>query len=241
MNTKYFLLPLIVFMALVAAGCGSQKPKANDQASTSTPIVQPKTDDKLAQDTALSNPATIYCLQQGGKFNMRKSLDGSTEGLCTLSDNITCEVWAYYKGDCPAGSKRKVETSTSTRTATATTTVDTPSPQDSATPPLLKGDERGNQDSKDSKLELSAEPGEPGEIVVKWKMNGLKSDAFLVMLSGTPNISGYGKFNHELNNPDSRSFTWNNLVAGRTYYFKVCTYKDKECIEMSNEVQAIAQ
>ncbi|MDD5726585.1 MAG: DUF333 domain-containing protein [Patescibacteria group bacterium] len=233
MNTKYFLLPSIVFMALVAAGCGSQKPPPKADQPLAETIVQPKTDDKLAQDTALSNPATIYCLQQGGKFNMRKSLDGSTEGLCTLSDNITCEVWAYYKGDCPAGSKRKAETSTSTQAVTTTDmTVEAPT---STEPTNIR------QDSKDSKLELSAEPGEPGEIVVKWKMNGLKSDAFLVMLSGTPNISGYGKYNHELNNPDSRSFTWTDLVAGRTYYFKVCTYKDKECIEMSNETQAIAQ
>ncbi|MHB8831439.1 MAG: putative hemolysin [Patescibacteria group bacterium] len=237
MNTKYFLLPSIVFMALVAAGCGSQKPTTNDQASTSTPIVQPKTDDKLAQDTALSNPATIYCLQQGGKFTMQKSLDGSTEGLCTLSDNITCDVWAYYKGDCPAGSKRKVETSTSTKTTTTTPMAKEEVNNGSGTQEPADN----SQDSEDSKLELSAEPGEPGEVVVRWKMNGLKSDAFLVMLSGNPNISGYGKYNHELNNPDSRSFTWTDLVAGRTYYFKVCTYKDKECIEMSNETQAIAQ
>jgi putative hemolysin len=121
MNTKYFLLPSIVILALVAAGCGSSKNlTVNDQKATSTPIVQPKTDDKLAQDTALTNPATVYCLQQGGKFTMRKSLDGSTEGLCTLSDNITCEVWAYYQGDCPAGSKRKTKTATSTPSVTTT-------------------------------------------------------------------------------------------------------------------------
>lgn len=120
MNTKFFLLPLIVFLALVAAGCGNQKTTVSDQTPTTTPIVQPTTDDKLAQDTALTNPATVYCLQQGGKFTMRKSLDGSTEGLCTLSDNITCEVWAYYQGDCPAGSKRKTKTATSTPSATTT-------------------------------------------------------------------------------------------------------------------------
>lgn len=171
---------------------------------------------------------------------MRKSLDGSTEGLCTLSDNITCEEWAYYKGDCPAGSKRKVETSTNT--PTATTTDMTGEAVTSTEPINTRQDSKDTGDSKDSTLGLSAEPGDPGEIVTKWKTNGLESpEGFIAILSGTPGITGMTKFNHIVRNPDSRSFTWNNLVAGRKYYFRVCTLVNEACGEFSPEQSAIAQ
>jgi putative hemolysin len=126
-KTKVLIL-ICACLLLPAAGCGQKaKPTAEKQdAATTTTIIQPKTDDKIAQDTALSNPATVYCLSEGGKFTMRKTLLGTTEGLCTLPDNITCEVWAYYQGDCPKGSKKQKTDVASSTSATTTSTRDTP-------------------------------------------------------------------------------------------------------------------
>ncbi|MFA6099683.1 MAG: DUF333 domain-containing protein [Patescibacteria group bacterium] len=244
MNTKKYLLPVLAILVLAGAGCTgkSQKPNANDQTGTSTTVVQGTTDDSIAKDTALSNPATVYCLQEGGKFTMRKTLDGSTEGICELDNNIKCEEWAYYKGDCPAGSKHD---KTATSTQTTTTTKETVGGQGTVTsdqPVIVSQDPEDTEDSKESKLELTVEAGDPGEIVNKWKTNGLKSTGgFIVILSGKPGITGLGKYNHILNNPDSRSFVWTDLVAGRAYYFRVCLNLDGECGAMSPEQQATAE
>lgn len=240
MNTKKYLLPVLAILVLAGAGCTgkSQKSNTNDQTGTSTPVVQGTTDDSIAKDTALSNPATVYCLQEGGKFTMKKTLDGSTVGICELASNIQCEEWAFYKGDCPAGSKKdKTATSTQTTTTTNETVIVTTS-----TEPVIKQESKDVTDLVDSKLELTAELGDPGEIITKWKTNGLKSTSgFIVMLSGKPGITGPGKYNHIVNNPDSRSFTWIDLVAGRTYYFRVCLNLDGECGAMSQEQQATAE
>lgn len=246
MSPKYFL-PILMVLVLAGAGCslGKSNQSLSNQ-SASTTAVNGAKDDELAKDTALSNPATVYCLSQGGKFSMRKALDGSTEGYCELQNNIQCEEWAYYRGDCPSGAKQGKSATSTTETATSTTPmVQATSTDDGSS--LVKEDDREStqpevEQGTNSKLEISAEVGEPGEIITSWKMNGLKSPGgFIVILSGKPGISDLGKYNHTTNNPDSRSFTWNNLVAGRTYYFKVCTNSEGRCGEMSNEVSAVAE
>lgn len=245
MSTKFFL-PILLVLVLAGAGC-SQKTKTpnTDGQNASTTAVNGAKDDELAKDTALSNPATVYCLSQGGKFSMRKALDGSTEGYCELPNNIQCEEWAYYRGECPAGVKSKTATTTS-ETTTSTPMAQTTSTASVNEPEREDGPAKDQIDDSNAKehqgLELTAEVGEPGEIVTSWKMNGLKSsNGFIVILSGKPGITDLGKYSHTNNNPDSRSFTWNNLVAGRTYYFKVCTNIDGKCGEMSNEAQAVAE
>ncbi|MDD5437881.1 MAG: DUF333 domain-containing protein [Patescibacteria group bacterium] len=249
MSTKLFL-PILLILVLAGAGCSAKKPNQEQSSqNASTTVVNGAKDDQIAKDTTLSNPATVYCLGQGGKFSMKKALDGGEEGYCELPNNIQCEEWAFYRGECPSGAKQKSVTSTSD---TATSTSVAP-----ATPTTAVIDGQTGEGSQpyrgidiaepttptqEKNIELSAELGEPGEVVVKWKMNGIKnSDGFLAMLSGTPNAGGYGKYNHELGSPDSRSFTWTDLVAGRTYYFRVCTYRRPECIKWSDEVSAVAE
>jgi putative hemolysin len=242
MQSKIIFSALLILI-LAGAGCTGKTQNSNTtQNTTSTSAVDGTKDDEIAKDTALSNPATVYCLSQGGKFSMRKTLDGSTQGICELPNNIQCDEWAYYRGECPTGAKQQSATSTSDTTATTTSMAQTTSTPDISPTPTQRDDDKEEQDSQTSKLELKAEVGEPGEIVTSWKMNGLKSPGgFIVILSGKPGITDLGKYSHANNNPDSRSFTWNNLVAGRTYYFKVCTNVDGQCGEMSNEVSAIAE
>jgi hypothetical protein len=48
----------------------------------------------------MSNPASVYCTQQGNKLEIRPGADGSQNGICVFPDGSTCDEWAYYRGEC---------------------------------------------------------------------------------------------------------------------------------------------
>ena len=54
-----------------------------------------------AQASAIGtpNPASAYCVQQGGKSEIRKNQDGSEYGVCILPDGKEVEEWAYYRAN----------------------------------------------------------------------------------------------------------------------------------------------
>lgn len=229
-------------LSLVFVGCGKTTIDTNVQNATSTTetAAQAPAQDKFASDTALSNPATVYCLEQGGKFTMGKSFNGSSEGYCTLPSNITCEVWAHYNGDCPVGSKKKKPTSTSASTTNIASSTNTTNADIGAEHPSVNDTENADTNSQvpttDAEtgaqgLVLTAEPGEDaGEIVTRWKTNGLSApEGFIIMLSGQEQVSYPTKYFHLLQNPLSRSFIWNDLVPDKTYFFRVCIVAGEEC------------
>jgi uncharacterized protein len=49
--------------------------------------------------TNLPNPASKYCLDNGGSLEMVANENG-TQGICTLADGKKCDEWAYYRGEC---------------------------------------------------------------------------------------------------------------------------------------------
>ena len=53
--------------------------------------------------SALANPASVNCQQKGGQLNIAEKPDGSQYGLCYFGDNMACEEWAMFRGDCPVG------------------------------------------------------------------------------------------------------------------------------------------
>jgi len=257
---------ITVAMVLTAtctfAGCGNNptgNSTENPQKSPTSTEVAAQPQDKIARDTALSNPATVYCLEQGGKFTMSKSLDGSTEGLCVLPSNITCEEWSFYRGDCPAGAKKKrLEETTSTTAATTTISLNQneksqPVEEIAASVknnPTVVEPETATEQPKEAlaaanqtELVLTAEPGEdPGEIKASWKTNDLKApDGFIIMLSGQEQIAYPTKYSEQLKNPLSRSYVWTNLVADKTYYFRVCIAAGEDCKTYSTVVSAVAK
>lgn len=50
--------------------------------------------------TGMANPASVYCLQQGNRHEIRTADDGSQTGVCIFPDGATCEEWAYFRGEC---------------------------------------------------------------------------------------------------------------------------------------------
>jgi putative hemolysin/plastocyanin len=49
------------------------------------------------------NPASEYCIAQGGTEKFQKRGDGGEYGVCLFGDNRQCEEWAMYNGYCPVG------------------------------------------------------------------------------------------------------------------------------------------
>ena len=47
-----------------------------------------------------ANPATVYCIENGGGSEITTVSDGSQFGSCILEDASRCEEWAYYRGEC---------------------------------------------------------------------------------------------------------------------------------------------
>ncbi|MFA7298526.1 MAG: DUF333 domain-containing protein [Candidatus Absconditabacterales bacterium] len=50
-------------------------------------------------DTTLANPASIYCLDNGGDFEVVDTTGGQV-GMCTLKDGTICEERSYMRGEC---------------------------------------------------------------------------------------------------------------------------------------------
>jgi putative hemolysin len=54
-----------------------------------------------SQISQMANPASVNCVDKGGKLTIETSADGSQTGICTLQDGTKCEEWAYFRGECP--------------------------------------------------------------------------------------------------------------------------------------------
>jgi putative hemolysin len=52
-------------------------------------------------NTGLPNPASVNCVDKGGKLEIITDANGAQFGICKLADGNVCEEWDYFKGDCP--------------------------------------------------------------------------------------------------------------------------------------------
>ena len=53
--------------------------------------------------TGYITEAAVYCAITGGTYTISGTdAAGVEQGTCTLPDAITCDVWEYYNGICPA-------------------------------------------------------------------------------------------------------------------------------------------
>ena len=78
---------VIILMALTACAA-PQTQVAPEPAATDMP------------QESMSNPASVYCEQNGNKLEIRTAADGSQNGICVFPDGSTCDEWAYYRGEC---------------------------------------------------------------------------------------------------------------------------------------------
>jgi putative hemolysin len=100
---------LIAFLLIIVAGgffyLGQQKittPLVEDNNQMEMPIDENQeiVNPSIAEDNVeLANPASVYCLENGGQLEIITENDGGQFGLCKLED-FACEEWAFYNGGC---------------------------------------------------------------------------------------------------------------------------------------------
>lgn len=49
--------------------------------------------------TTIANPASVYCVNNGGKLSIQTTAAGQT-GVCTFPNGSQCEEWSYFRGEC---------------------------------------------------------------------------------------------------------------------------------------------
>ncbi len=57
---------------------------------------------KIDNGTEIPNPASSFCVQEGGSLDIRSS-DSGEFGVCVFEDNSECEEWMFYRGECSKG------------------------------------------------------------------------------------------------------------------------------------------
>ena len=53
---------------------------------------------------AITNPASVYCVEHGGKLTIVNEKAGQ-RGICVFPDNSYCEEWSYMRGTCKPGQR----------------------------------------------------------------------------------------------------------------------------------------
>jgi putative hemolysin/predicted secreted protein len=57
-----------------------------------------------AAPAGMANPASVACVNAGGKLEIRKDATGGEYGMCTFANGTSCEEWALFRGEgCRAG------------------------------------------------------------------------------------------------------------------------------------------
>lgn len=51
----------------------------------------------------IANPASENCIKLGGDLVIETREDGGQFGVCYFEDNLQCEEWALFRGECPEG------------------------------------------------------------------------------------------------------------------------------------------
>ena len=46
------------------------------------------------------NPASEYCIQHGGRLEIRSDASGGQWGACVFPRGSECEEWAFYRQEC---------------------------------------------------------------------------------------------------------------------------------------------
>ena len=86
---KRFFGVLLILVALGLSACGGEP----------SPV---PTADTFESPVNLPNPASKYCVDQGGRLEIRDEAAGQA-GYCVFEDGSECEEWAFYRGECAPG------------------------------------------------------------------------------------------------------------------------------------------
>ena len=98
----FFILLIILGGGFFYLGRRSQKNPADTTLNEFESDVQQETMATPASNeevVGLANPASAFCVENGGQLEIITNIDGGQFGLCHFAD-YACEEWAYYNGNC---------------------------------------------------------------------------------------------------------------------------------------------
>jgi len=102
---KKIYIVLIFVVILLALGVG-----AWFFYGTNLPVKQIlNTNENVKEGVGIANPASSFCIDNGGKLEIRTESSGGQVGFCIFKDNSECEEWAYFREECNVGDKEKVQ------------------------------------------------------------------------------------------------------------------------------------
>lgn len=62
-----------------------------------TTVLSACTATNQAPSVGMANPASEFCVKQGGKSEIHKNADGSEYGVCILPNGQEVEEWEYFR------------------------------------------------------------------------------------------------------------------------------------------------
>ena len=65
-------------------------------------IAVPACSDDDDPEGELANPASVYCIEQGGELDIRDE-EGGQNGYCIFPNGVECPEWAFFRGECSPG------------------------------------------------------------------------------------------------------------------------------------------
>lgn len=99
------LLSLVIAIALGGFVAGCNQPATVSPTPAATAVQpSPQRPPTATPVAGLANPASTYCLEQGGQLEIQSVEDGQI-GVCRFSDGTLCEEWAFFRGECRAGER----------------------------------------------------------------------------------------------------------------------------------------
>lgn len=62
---------------------------------------------KEARSAQIANPASVKCIKDGHRLEIRKDAKGNEYGVCIDKKGRECEEWAYFRGECKLPKKSR--------------------------------------------------------------------------------------------------------------------------------------
>ncbi|MDD5032013.1 MAG: DUF333 domain-containing protein [Patescibacteria group bacterium] len=96
---KKTILLTILIVSLALSGCAVKKNvKVGDNNQNG------KAQNTANENAQIANPASTYCLEQGGNSVIIETEAGQA-GICKFNDGSECDEWAFFRKECKQGDK----------------------------------------------------------------------------------------------------------------------------------------
>lgn len=63
-------------------------------------FVQPIASIIASPTVGMANPASTFCIENGGTLEIRTKEDGSQYGVCVFDNGKECDEWEFLRGEC---------------------------------------------------------------------------------------------------------------------------------------------